>query len=180
MIRRPPRFDPFPYTAPFRTMGNYPAGFMGALGASIDGIAGHDSIGARALLGQLKTATRALNERPFSGAETRAQSITASSVSGVQNSADALPKTQPARPEYRICVGDSNIALRVMIYRGYVSQLRPLVILNSIEYAMPPSIEFCELMWANGFQVIFVERPSFIASILNSLLRTTRKWRRGS
>ena len=58
----------------------------------------------------------------------------------------------------------SNIALQVMIHRGFVSKLRPLVILNSVEFPMPPSIEFCEHMWREGFQVIYMNRPGFGAS----------------
>lgn len=65
------------------------------------------------------------------------------------------------RVESLIRLNGSNIALRAMIFRGYVSDLRPLVILNSIEYPMPPSVEFCEQMWAIGLQVIFLERPGF-------------------
>ena len=76
----------------------------------------------------------------------------------------ALRDKQSARAETFIHLKDSNIKLRVMIYRGQVSRLRPLVILNSVEFAMPPSIAFCEQMWANGLQVIFVERPGFGAS----------------
>ncbi|MEO0606983.1 MAG: hypothetical protein AAFY82_02050 [Pseudomonadota bacterium] len=73
----------------------------------------------------------------------------------------ALRDPNGARAERFVALKDTNIKLRVMIYRGSVSQLRPLVILNSVEFAMPPSIAFCEQMWANGLQVIFVERPGF-------------------
>lgn len=79
-------------------------------------------------------------------------------------SMDTSPQVRSPRVESMISLGDSNIALRVMIYRGYVSELQPLVILNSVEYPMPPSIAFCEQMWANGFQVIFIERPGFGSS----------------
>ncbi|MEO1321378.1 MAG: hypothetical protein AAFV59_00070 [Pseudomonadota bacterium] len=75
-------------------------------------------------------------------------------------SGSILPKSCP-RSEAIFELHGSEIALRVMIFRGYVSKLRSLVILNSVEYPMPPSIEFCEQMWANGLQVIFVERPGF-------------------
>lgn len=76
----------------------------------------------------------------------------------------ALQLEQSARMESFVTLNGSGIALRVMIYRGYVSDLRPLIILNSVEYPMPPSIAFCEQMWANGVQVIFIERPGFGAS----------------
>lgn len=75
-----------------------------------------------------------------------------------------LRNQEGARAERFVPLKDSHIQLRVMIYRGSVSQLQPLVILNSVEYAMPPSIAFCEQMWASGLQVIFVERPGFGAS----------------
>ncbi|MEL6828416.1 MAG: hypothetical protein AAFN91_19395 [Pseudomonadota bacterium] len=77
---------------------------------------------------------------------------------------DAAQQTPSARIESMISLGGSNIALRVMIYRGYISDLQPLVILNSVEYPMPPSVAFCEQMWANGLQVIFIERPGFGSS----------------
>ena len=38
---------------------------------------------------------------------------------------------------------------------------RPLVILNSIDFPMPPSEAFCERMWQAGFRTVFVERPGF-------------------
>lgn len=76
----------------------------------------------------------------------------------------ALRQEESARAESFISLTGSNIAFRVMIYRGFVSDLRPLVILNSVEYSMPPSIAFCEQMWANGLQVVFIERPGFGAT----------------
>ena len=76
----------------------------------------------------------------------------------------ALPREQSPRVESFVTLDHSNISLRVMIYRGYVSDLPSLVILNSIEFPMPPSVEFCERMWAAGLQVIFIERPGFGSS----------------
>ena len=73
----------------------------------------------------------------------------------------ALRQEDTPRVESLIRLVGSKISLRVMIYRGHVSSLRSLVILNSVEYPMPPSVEFCEHMWAKGLQVIFVERPGF-------------------
>lgn len=73
----------------------------------------------------------------------------------------ALRQEDSARRESFITLVGSSISLRVMIFRGHISQLRSLVILNSVEYPMPPSVEFCEKMWANGLQVVFIERPGF-------------------
>ncbi|MEO1662041.1 MAG: hypothetical protein AAFR51_13700 [Pseudomonadota bacterium] len=73
--------------------------------------------------------------------------------------ASALPSTDDA--EGLIAVGAGRLRLRVMIHRADISDLRPLVILNSVDFPMPPSEAFCEKMWAAGFQVIFIERPGF-------------------
>lgn len=79
-----------------------------------------------------------------------------------QASADRAFQYEDAqRVDTLIKLDGSDIAFRVMIFRGSFSPLQPLVILNSVEYPMPPSVAFCEQMWANGFQVIFVERPGF-------------------
>lgn len=61
-------------------------------------------------------------------------------------------------------VGSGGIALRVMVHREKLSSLRPLVIVNSVDFPMPPSHSFCEQMWAAGYQVIFIERPGFGSS----------------
>ena len=58
-------------------------------------------------------------------------------------------------------IGAGEIALRVMIHRDRVSDRTPIVILNSVDFPMPPSHKFCEYMWAAGYQVIFIERPGF-------------------
>lgn len=72
----------------------------------------------------------------------------------VQDSID--PRT--VRP---ILIDESAIEIDVMIYRQHLSELTPLVIINSIELPMPPSQVFCDLMWHAGYQVIFVRRPGF-------------------
>ena len=61
-------------------------------------------------------------------------------------------------------IGDGSIALRVVIHREKITDRRPLVIINSVDFPMPPSIEFCEQMWRAGYQVIFIERPGFGSS----------------
>ena len=61
-------------------------------------------------------------------------------------------------------VGAGDIQLRVLIHRETVSDLRSLVIVNSIDFPMPPSFSFREQMWKAGYQVIFIERPGFGSS----------------
>jgi len=48
-----------------------------------------------------------------------------------------------------------------MTYREGEAKRRPLVILNSIDLPVPPSVDFCEAMWAAGYQVVFCRRPGF-------------------
>jgi len=60
-----------------------------------------------------------------------------------------------------IKVGDQAFELDVMIYGGERVSKRPLLILHSIEFAMPPSEAFCEMMWSVDLQVIFVRRPGY-------------------
>lgn len=54
-----------------------------------------------------------------------------------------------------------NIGIEVMTYSDGTPDLRPLLILNSIEFPMPPSILFCEKMKRHGLQVVFVRRLGF-------------------
>lgn len=63
-----------------------------------------------------------------------------------------------------IQIGDGEIALRVLVHRQTITDKRPLVIINSIDYPIPPSHRFRENMWQAGYQVIFVERPGFGSS----------------
>lgn len=59
-------------------------------------------------------------------------------------------------------LGHSGVKVEVMIYGGAKSScLRPVVILNSIEFPMPPSQEFCSTLLQAGYQVIFVRRAGF-------------------
>lgn len=84
------------------------------------------------------------------------------------SSADTvLSATAPAPEaigENLMQIGSGSLALRVIVHRTDISDRRPLVIINSVDYPMPPSESFCERMWAEGFQVIFVERPGFGSS----------------
>ena len=66
-----------------------------------------------------------------------------------------------ARGLQRVRLGDTSIELEIMIHGGELSELTPLLIINSIDYPMPPSAIFCERMQAVGYQVIFVRRPGF-------------------
>jgi pimeloyl-ACP methyl ester carboxylesterase len=58
-------------------------------------------------------------------------------------------------------LGQSGIQVRVMKYGEAASGRRPLVILNSIDFPMPPSDQFCDRMRRSGFRVVFIERPGF-------------------
>lgn len=64
----------------------------------------------------------------------------------------------------QIKLGLSNLQFDTMIYRGQLCERQPLVILNSLEIPIPPSRAFCERMWLEGYQVIFVRRPGFGAT----------------
>ena len=66
-----------------------------------------------------------------------------------------------ARGLKRVRLDNSSIELEVMIHGGERSDLPPLLIINSIEFPMPPSPAFCDTMQEAGYQVIFVRRPGF-------------------
>lgn len=80
-------------------------------------------------------------------------------------SANVRESTRQAQIDPRamtsVTIGATSIAIDVMIYRGKLSDLQPLVIINSIDLPMPPSEAFCERMWTAGYQVIFFRRPGF-------------------
>ena len=59
----------------------------------------------------------------------------------------------------RLRIKDSSIEIETMIFRDELRGLKPLVILSPLEFPMPPSVQFCEQMWAAGYQVIFFRRP---------------------
>ncbi|MEO1552785.1 MAG: hypothetical protein AAFR82_02540 [Pseudomonadota bacterium] len=78
---------------------------------------------------------------------------------------DSIPARGKLEPRTQLTqIGAGGLALRVMIHRDKRSALRPLVIVNSVDFPMPPSQKFCEQMWVAGFQVIFIERPGFGSS----------------
>jgi len=71
-------------------------------------------------------------------------------------------ETDPSpRSDRIISLGGTNLNIRTMIYGDRVGERPSLVILNSIEFPMPPSEAFCERMWSQGLQVVFIERPGF-------------------
>lgn len=65
------------------------------------------------------------------------------------------------RAMQRVSIGGTSIEIEVMIYRQGTKGRHPFVIINSIDFPMPPSLVFCEQMWAAGYQVVFVRRPGF-------------------
>ena len=60
-----------------------------------------------------------------------------------------------------IQAGTAAFQFEVMIYRQTMTARRPLIVLHSIEFPVPPSAGFCEFMWQNGLQVIFVRRAGY-------------------
>jgi len=60
-----------------------------------------------------------------------------------------------------IPVGEDAFEFEVMIYRDALSDRQPLLVLHSIEFPAAPSATFCEFMWQNGYQVIFVRRSGY-------------------
>lgn len=63
----------------------------------------------------------------------------------------------------------------VMIFGDSQPKSRSLVILNSVEFPAPPSLAFCEMLWARRIQTIYVNRPGFGGSRpLPDMLLSTR------
>ncbi len=60
-----------------------------------------------------------------------------------------------------IRVGEYRSTFEVMIYGDQLRQMRQMLIFHSIEFPVPPSPSFCELMWRAGLQVVFVRRAGF-------------------
>ncbi|MCR9271478.1 MAG: hypothetical protein ACX94B_13845 [Henriciella sp.] len=58
-------------------------------------------------------------------------------------------------------VAEHGSAFDVMVFGGDVQDLQPLLIFHSIEFPVPPSDAFCDLLWDAGLQVIFVRRAGF-------------------
>ncbi|MEM7638002.1 MAG: hypothetical protein AAF269_02975 [Pseudomonadota bacterium] len=66
-----------------------------------------------------------------------------------------------ARRFQTVSIGDQAGQFEIMIYGERVGLLPPLMVLHSIEFPVPPSAAFCEQMWANDLQVIFVRRAGY-------------------
>lgn len=60
-----------------------------------------------------------------------------------------------------IQVGEQAFVFDCMIYGGEAGEKQPLLIFHSIEFPMPPSESFCQIMWDAGLQVIFARRPGY-------------------
>lgn len=60
-----------------------------------------------------------------------------------------------------IRTGEAAFEFEVMIYGGELTTRRPLVIFHSIEFPIPPSKTFCDTMWQEGLQTVFVRRAGF-------------------
>ncbi|MEM9180803.1 MAG: hypothetical protein AAGA89_13900 [Pseudomonadota bacterium] len=58
-------------------------------------------------------------------------------------------------------LADTSIEMELMIHREELADRPTLLIINSIDFPIPPSFGFCEKMWAAGYQVIFCRRPGF-------------------
>lgn len=58
-------------------------------------------------------------------------------------------------------LADTSIEIELMIHRGEIADRPTLLIINSIDFPIPPSIDFCEKIWAAGYQVVFCRRPGF-------------------
>ena len=57
--------------------------------------------------------------------------------------------------------GNQSGRCEFMIYGDSLTDLTPLLVLHSIEFPVPPSAEFCETMWTQGLQVVFVRRAGY-------------------
>lgn len=58
-------------------------------------------------------------------------------------------------------LAESSIEIELMIHRGELADRPTLLIINSIDFPIPPSFGFCEKIWAAGYQVVFCRRPGF-------------------
>jgi hypothetical protein len=85
-------------------------------------------------------------------------------ISAHEMNAEPAASIPDLHGEDLMAIGSGSLALRVVIHRTDISDRRPLVVINSVDYPMPPSEDFCERMWSEGYQVIFVERPGFGSS----------------
>lgn len=98
------------------------------------------------------------------GLDTRGPSPYSKSMGSRENQNPALHDLDSAydpRSFEQVTFEAGSMELEVMRFGGRASQLRPLVVLHSLEYPIPPSAEFCRVLAQRGLQVIFVRRPGF-------------------
>jgi len=60
-----------------------------------------------------------------------------------------------------IKLGPGSLQIELMSYDGANSDLRPLVIMHSLDFPVPPNVAFCEKMKAGGFNTLFLRRLGF-------------------
>lgn len=58
-----------------------------------------------------------------------------------------------------------SIGLEAMIFGQPGTALRPLIIMHSVEFPVPPSIDFCKAMARLGYRIVFLRRPGFGDSV---------------
>ena len=67
--------------------------------------------------------------------------------------------------KFQPCAIDGlNSVIEAMIYGAAFGAKKPIFVLNSHEFFMPPSELFCEVAWAAGYQVVFIRRPGIVRS----------------
>ncbi|MEO1552673.1 MAG: hypothetical protein AAFR82_01970 [Pseudomonadota bacterium] len=73
-------------------------------------------------------------------------------------------------------LGETSIEIELFIHRGEIADRPTLLIINSIDFPIPPSLGFCEDVWAAGYQVIFCRRPGFgnLPGLPKALLATNQ------
>jgi len=87
--------------------------------------------------------------------------LTYSNASGTQTQSPTFPKVFN-RSDFKIAkLGSGQITLEYMVFGELDYELRPLIILHSVEFPIPPSTEFCREMFDQGLQVIFVRRSGY-------------------
>lgn len=92
-----------------------------------------------------------------------------------------IDDSQDARSIERIPLRDTAIEMEVFVHRDGTQGLSPLLIVNSIEFPIPPTLAFCEKMRAAGYQTVFVRRPGFGATpALPGALLTPKQVRNGA
>lgn len=73
------------------------------------------------------------------------------------------PAQKPKDPRafVKLRSGEGSIEMEVMDYAPCDTDLQPILILSPIDFPVPPSLGFCELMKESGFRVIYIRRLGF-------------------